>query len=87
MNKVNDGGPAFPSAAMPTATDERNEQRDGMTLRDWFAGQALAGVLANSDLTKFLCSLDPSNGHDKIAAHSIAFADAMIDERERSQVK
>ncbi len=35
---INDGGPAFPRHAY--------DGHDGMTLRDWFASQALAGVLA-----------------------------------------
>ena len=34
MNEVNDGGPAFP---VPS-----EDSGPGMTLRDWFAGQALA---------------------------------------------
>jgi hypothetical protein len=38
---INDGGPAFPRHAY--------DGHDGMTLRDWFAGQALAGMLANPD--------------------------------------
>ncbi len=38
-----DGGPAFPHGG-------NNEEMsvDGMTLLDWFAGQILAGMLANS---------------------------------------
>ena len=37
---TNDGGPAFPSDYIPgTATTP------GMTLRDWFAGQALTGAV------------------------------------------
>jgi len=35
---INDGGPAFPRHAY--------DGHDGMTLRDWFAGQALAGISA-----------------------------------------
>ncbi len=35
-----DGGPAFPTGAFPITP--------GMTLRDWFAGQALAGMLADN---------------------------------------
>lgn len=41
MNKINDGGPAFPH-------NEKNDDGShhwtcpGMTLRDWFAGKALA---------------------------------------------
>ena len=38
MSKINDGGPAFPLKE-PVSSDAA-----GMTLRDWFAGQALAGV-------------------------------------------
>ncbi|WP_032900969.1 hypothetical protein [Mesorhizobium ciceri] len=33
-----DGGPVFPTAL---------SDREGITLRDWFAGQALAGLAAN----------------------------------------
>ena len=41
-----DGGPAFPLNS-PSATPEYMPKRDGMSLRDYFAGQALAGLLAN----------------------------------------
>ena len=40
--KINDGGPAFPTQHMANASTV-----NGMTLRDWFAGQALAGMLVN----------------------------------------
>lgn len=41
----NDGGPAFPNkVVLPRSTQSGS---DGMTLRDWFAGQAL-GVAASS---------------------------------------
>ena len=36
---IDDGGPAFP------ALDYTHYQKTGMTLRDWFAGQALAALL------------------------------------------
>jgi hypothetical protein len=38
MSTINDGGPAFPRPMVAAAP--------GMTLRDWFAGQALAGISA-----------------------------------------
>jgi hypothetical protein len=40
----NDGGPAFP---VPTHNDGNGNPvlRAGMTLRDWFAGQALVGLI------------------------------------------
>lgn len=37
-NPINDGGPAFPNR------DELGNMIPGMSLRDWFAGQALAGM-------------------------------------------
>ena len=50
---INDGGPAFPQP-IATAQDgamycsiEKSADLGGMSLRDWFAGQALAGWLAS----------------------------------------
>ncbi|MDX3877639.1 hypothetical protein [Achromobacter denitrificans] len=40
MSTINDGGPAFPR-------DERHLGHNGMTLRDYFAAKALAGLCAN----------------------------------------
>jgi len=62
MTTINDGGPAFP---IP------DEGWPGMTLRDWFAGQALAGMLANPD------SWPEDRG---VAAY--CYADAMLKARE-----
>lgn len=39
---INDGGPAFP------ITEQGLQGYNGMSLRDWFAGQALAGLAAAS---------------------------------------
>lgn len=57
MSTPNDGGPAFPRPAFTTELemvghDQLSEagftctRQAGMSLRDWFAGQALAGLLA-----------------------------------------
>lgn len=47
MSELGDGGPAFPR---PCSEDKFNEEtfpsQRGMSLRDWFAAQALAGYLA-----------------------------------------
>lgn len=43
-----DGGPAFPSVLYSHERAE-NWSTDGMSLRDWFAGQALVGLMANND--------------------------------------
>ena len=56
MSAGGDGGPAFPSIApeftgISSDGDERweNGPQGGMSLRDYFAGQALAGMLADSE--------------------------------------
>lgn len=46
-NTINDGGPAFPvdhQFVNPKATQEELKTACGMTVRDWFAGQALVGL-------------------------------------------
>lgn len=50
QTKHNDGGPAFPShITFNDALDKALVKHPGMTLRDWFAGQALTGLLTNYD--------------------------------------
>ena len=43
--KKNDGGFAF-----PVPNDANTNGQEGMTLRDWFAGQALAGLIAQCNM-------------------------------------
>ncbi len=42
-----DGGPAFACMAVDASGDRYGEW--GMSLRDWFAGKALAGLASNCD--------------------------------------
>lgn len=70
-----DGGPAFPIHPVSTPSGGGLTLL-GMTLRDWFAGQALAGHLA---------SLNPTAEHDPDSAAAFArssyqIADAMLAE-------
>ena len=62
-NKIWEGGPAFPS---PGAFD-------GMSLRDWFAGQALSGAI----------------GEFRVARTAVEYAylvaDVMLEAREEEQ--
>ena len=68
-DSTNDGGPEFPSWNCAENTNH------GMTLRDWFAGMALQGMLANPDF----------NGANDASVAGFAYrqADAMIEGRER----
>jgi len=43
---ITDGGQAFPSSVL---FDQAVIDRNGMTLRDWFAGLALQGTMSNPD--------------------------------------
>jgi hypothetical protein len=71
MEKINDGGPAFPQN---DATVNRLNNIDGMSLRDYFAGQALMGSLA--------CPNSVVNTVNGFASVSYMLADAMIKARE-----
>ena len=47
-----DGGPAFPEPKWTRCGEQEiGESKPGMTLRDWFAGQALAGAHADRGAT------------------------------------
>jgi hypothetical protein len=67
MTTIDDGGPAFPRPMVAAAP--------GMTLRDWFAGQALAGLLA--------CGEAHDEHTDSVTAGAAyKMADAMLKARE-----
>lgn len=70
MDKHSDGGPAFPAYVF--SPDVTSADHHGMTLRDHFAGQALAGIA-----TYF------RNGrHSEAAALAYRMADAMLKARD-----
>ena len=50
---TNDGGAAFPliNWKYPSGVEGQSLQ-EGMSLRDWFAGQALIGILASGSVTR-----------------------------------
>lgn len=65
------GGPAFPSEVNPNPFNP--QFNPGMSLRDWFAGQALAGILADETFDAV---------PERIAATVYGIADAMLKARE-----
>ena len=81
MNGLNDGGPAFPIPPVGTGDprDGMSQGSYGMTLRDWFAGQALAGLLANPGM------IDTHNesAMQWVSSHAFHQADAMLIQREK----
>jgi uncharacterized protein YodC (DUF2158 family) len=68
MSALKDGGPAFPLAT----SSGSNESVNGMSLRDWFAGQALANAYTQNE-----------GNPDKVAEWAYHVAIAMLAERER----
>ena len=69
MNTDNDGGPAFPVIA----SNGLGHISDGMTLRDWFAGQFLASVVIE----------DKNVEAREVSRVCYVMADAMLVERTR----
>ena len=74
--KPNDGGPAFPTINVeeeqPGGYDS-NMPKPGMTLRQWYAGQALKGLVALS------ASGEVDDYRPKHVAHdAFEYADAML---------
>jgi hypothetical protein len=82
MTKINDGGPAFPKAddRDPITGQGIREGCDGMSLRDWFAGQALIGMISSAPIVDRTAVDKP--GWARVA---FAFADAMLAAREKPE--
>ena len=73
MSGSTDGGPAFPLQALAAPN---SEIAWGMSLRDWFAGHALAGLMASPNGPRLV----------KEAVDTAYYAaDAMLRAREKSQ--
>lgn len=82
MAEIKTGGSAFPSEQghIPDGTWNQTYEA-GMSLRDWFAGQALAGVMRLAiESARSGRSIDAA----LIAVGAYEQADAMLAEREKS---
>jgi hypothetical protein len=67
-NEKNDGGPAFPEMIK---VDGLAYSKGGLSMRDWFAGQALHGLMA----------YDPHVNAYNMACDCYMIADAMLKAR------
>lgn len=88
-NNIKDGGPAYPSGKSEQAGWENSlPYYEGMSLRDWFAGQALPALIGNMRSPELLDNLKQIAKDDGVsveqifAAASYEYADAMIAARE-----
>jgi hypothetical protein len=69
---IDDGGTAFPTADTIYPNGQMQFGSNGMSLRDWFAGMAMQGMLSNPEL---------SGSVELLARESFTYADAMIAEQ------
>ena len=81
MTQPNNGGPAFPRAYAKAQED--------IGLRDWFAGQALAGILAGGSSWNSVAAEVMKNkgiwGDVSTTEIAYLFADAMLKARSSSE--
>lgn len=72
QTKIDDGGPAYPQHGWTKDPEvlERMRNQGGMTLRDWFAGQALISAPQDGSFTA-----------QELADGCYAMADAMLKAR------
>ncbi|WP_270374949.1 hypothetical protein [Marinicauda sp. Alg238-R41] len=73
-----DKAPDMSGPAFPATWDQWSNADGGMSLRDWFAGQALAGICGDGI---------PGSHHAprETARDAYAYADAMLKAREAGQ--
>jgi len=75
-DKINTGGPAFPSGDGQWSGGTNHVY--GMSLRDWFAGQAMAGLWANGHDQV----IELAGDFEQTASSCYQMADAMLAARE-----
>ena len=76
---IDNGGPAFPRPGLyePDSEFLADAGWQGMSLRDWFAGQALAGLINTADFDRYEGNSLISN----LASIAYGTADAMLEAR------
>jgi hypothetical protein len=79
---MDNGGPAFPHIK---AVGHR-DYAGGMSIRDWFAAQALQGCLAYSHYNETWGDFHNNGSHLMLAQHCYELADAMLEVRARPPV-
>lgn len=89
---TNDGGPAFPHGPLGDSMhfeDGRVTHQYpaglGMSLRDWFAGQALPAIMADHETLMVVCKSIECSSEDAAAHMAYMHADAMLKAREMKQ--
>ncbi len=82
--KRDNGGPAFPLGEQRDSLGNGiSEVSFGMSLRDWFAGQALPAIMVSAGIGRAMRTLSIENipPSTEMAAMSYELADAMLKAR------
>lgn len=75
MKPIDNGGTAFPAG---------DNESSGMSLRDWFAGQALVMLCTSPGYEEWHpCWKEPTEAAKTVALHAYMVADAMIAQRSK----
>ena len=91
MSKISDGGFAFPRPVGDNMADHPadrlwNHAQTGMSLRDWFAGQALDAIIrAACAGQRFPHSYPSECAESAMARNAYRIADAMLKAREATE--
>ena len=78
---MNDGGPAFPRNSFDP------EIHSGMSLRDWFAGQALVGITMSAAKLDAIVNYKSIYTAQEYTTIAYKLADAMLAARESEATK
>lgn len=81
MSKINTGGAAFPSARMSSDGERIIYENEGLSIRDYFAGQAFPALLNELYATSIRTGKQFENVYAVAAGASYEMADAMIKAR------
>lgn len=73
--KIDDGGAAFPRPTTVADGFIESQAQDGMTLRDYFAGQTLLGIVSINKYGRY--------SPEDAAKDAYQYADAMLAERNK----
>jgi hypothetical protein len=79
-NEKNNGGPAYPCAANESLG---GYPANGMSLRDWFAGQAMAALIDSSFLSSWKAGRNNQSYAQLVSCCAYEQADAMLKAREQ----
>jgi hypothetical protein len=72
---INDGGPAFPV--------DSYGKRPGMSLRDWFAGQAMAAII--NKIPACVGGRQDHHTYETVARGAYNYADAILAVRQQKE--